>query len=166
MNNFYKTSVILLLFANLIATITLNIPRDTPQEVYDAPKINSNELPKVISREVKGEIFETFKQCFNNQNYDGIYNMLGSVAKTQLSKERVESEMKKLTKYFHKIEDGAFYHSKFVEQQGQTKVYVLNYKVRLPDDCEFGQSGTLEITIAVEADFYQIYGVFLRAGIQ
>lgn len=90
--------------------------------------------------------------------------MFGPVAKAQLTRDKIDSEFRKLVKYFSSVESGSFTHSEFINSQGNTNFYVLYYTVKLPDDSEFGGLGTLKVTVAVQGGEFQIYGIRLNAG--
>lgn len=159
----YQPIVICLLLANLIATIWFGLLKDTdPQS--DVAQTAKHELPSVVNAYVVQKLYDQFAKAFNAGDYDALYDMLGQAAKAQISKEAASLEFRKLTKFFGSIENGGFSHSELVGTQGNTNIYVLYYPVTLPKDSEFGESATLNITLAVQSNDYQVYGFRLHAG--
>jgi len=155
--------IIILLVANLIATIWFGISKDPVGEVNQFTKAAQHELPPVLSSEVRDEIFESFSQYFNAADYDSLYNMFGPVTKAQLTKETVTKELEKLVDYFHSIESGAYAYSELVGSQGSTNIFTMYYSVKLSEKSQFGTKGTLKVTVAVQGNEYQIYGIHLNS---
>ena len=163
MNNSNKI-IISLLVANLAATIwfgTNNTETVSSQKPYE--KASQHQLPDLINNSVKSEILDKFITHFNSQDYDALYDMFGPVAKAQMPRKDMDVEFGKLAKFFHSVESGTFSFAEFSGQQGSTTIYVLNYTVNLSDKSEFGQIGTLKITIAIDSNEYQIYGIHLNS---
>jgi len=162
-----KTSqavIILLLVANLAATIWFGVEKRNRPEPIQGTASSSHSLPALITDDVKEQILEEFKRLFNEGNFDGLYSMFGAAAQARFSKEASDQEFEKLKKFFHSVEDGGFSHSEFLGAQGDTNVYVLNYVVKLAETSEFGTKGTLKVTLAVHGDQYEIYGIRLNGG--
>ena len=156
--------IIMLLVANLTATIWFGGNENTSEVQGTNEQVLHHELPPEISEGVRADLFETFTTNFNSANYDALYDMFGPVAKEQLVKEEIYNEFRKLTKFFHQIESGEFGMAEFSGQQGDTKVYVLNYPVKLSEKSEFGKSGVLKITVAANTEGFQVYGIYLHAN--
>ncbi|WNC67827.1 hypothetical protein RI845_15025 [Thalassotalea nanhaiensis] len=162
MNNSNKI-IISLLVANLAATVwfgTNTTAVVSSQKPYE--KASQHQLPDLINSSVKSEILNTFIKHFNSKNYDALYDMFGPVAKAQIPRKDMDVEFGKLTKYFHSVESGSFSFAEFSGQQGSSTVYVLNYTVNLSEKSDFGEIGTLKITIAIDGNEYQIYGIRLN----
>ncbi|WP_153304337.1 hypothetical protein [Desulfosudis oleivorans] len=155
--------IIILLVANLIATIWFGINKEPGGEVSQIAKAAHHELPPVVSSEVRNEIFETFFQYFNAADYDSLYNMFGPVAKAEVLKEASVKEFKRMVDYFHSIESGVYIYSELLGSRGNTNIYTMYYSVNLSEKSEFGTKGTLKVTIAVQGNEYQIYGIRLNA---
>lgn len=151
--------IIILLVANLIATIWFGISKEPVGDVSQIAKSAQHELPSVVTSEVRDEILEKFTQYFNTADYDSLYNMFGPVAKAQFTKEAAITELKKLVEYFYSIESGVYTYAELVSSQGNTNVYTMYYSVKLSEKSEFGTNGTLKVTIAVQGNDYQIYGI-------
>ncbi len=151
--------IIVLLVANLVATIWFGFENRPLQRQSQIETIARHELPEIITDEIREQIFETFKTEFNSKNFDALYGMLGEVAKAQLTKEDAYSTFEKLVKYFHSIEDGAYTHTELIQTQGNTSVYKLHYSVKLSEKSELGTKGNLKVTIGVQGEEFQIYGV-------
>ena len=158
--------IISLLVANLIATVWFGLtPAKNPSsQIPMTESVKKHELPNVISSSVKAELLNTFIAHYNDQDYSSLYNMFGPVAQSQLSEEQMLIEFKKMTKFFGNVESGSFKFAEFSSQHGSSLVYILNYNVRLSDKSEFGENGDLKITIAVEGDDFQVYGIRLNGG--
>ncbi|MBQ0784414.1 MAG: hypothetical protein KBT66_09305 [Amphritea sp.] len=159
-----QSVIIILLVANLIATIWFGIDKEPTQSVSVAEKAATHELPSVVNSEVRKDLYSKFAKAFNSANYDALYNMFGPAAKAQFTKDSADLEFQKLTKFFHSVESGAFTHSELTGTKGNTNIYVLYYVVKLAESSEFGTSGTLKITVAVQGGEYQVYGIRLNAG--
>ena len=154
--------IISLLTANLLATIWFGVSSNSPQSNQKPFEQAANhELPKVITDDIKEDILQRFKAFFNSQDYEGLYNMFGSVAKAQIPREKMDVEFKKLTNIFHSIEDGSYNYAEFLQRQGGTTVYILHYAVQLSEQSTIGNTGNLKIMIAIEGNNYQIYGIRL-----
>lgn len=162
MNNSNKI-IISLLIANLAATIWFGTSKTeivSSQKPYE--KASQHQLPDLINNSIKSEILDTFIAHFNSKDYDALYDMFGPVARAQIPREDMDVEFGKLAKFFHSVESGSFSFAEFSGQQGSTTVYVLNYTVNLSEKSEFGQIGTLKVTIAIDGSEYQIYGIRLN----
>jgi hypothetical protein len=155
--------IIILLITNLVATVWFGLNNNAPSNLSQTQQASTHELPETVNSDVRVAIYKEFSSAFNVQDYDALYNMFGPVAKAQLTREKIDSEFKKLVKYFHSVEGGTFTHSELINTQGNTSIYLLYYTVKLPDDSEFGNSGTLKVTVAVQSGEYQIYGIRLNA---
>ncbi len=154
-----------LLVANLAATIYFG----TQDQVAAVPppagaRSNSDDLPAVINTRLKQSLYDRFVEAFNSEDYDGLYEMLGPVAKAQFSREQTIEQFEKLVKYFQGIDEGGFTHSELAKTQGSTRLYVLYYTVRFSEGSELGEKGTLSITLAVKGTDHEIYGIRLYAG--
>lgn len=162
MNNSNKI-IISLLVANLAATIWFgNKNSDLPQDLNPHEQVSNHQLPDLITTTIKSELLDTFITHFNAKDYDALYDMFGPVAKAQLEKEGVTKEFTKLTTLFHGLQSGTFSFSEFAGQQGSATYYVLNYTVKLSEKSDFGVIGDLKITVAIDGDHYQVYGILLN----
>ncbi|HEX5057540.1 MAG TPA: hypothetical protein VFX02_13720 [Gammaproteobacteria bacterium] len=154
--------IILLLAANLVAMLwsdTDGHATDEAAAVAVAPP-----LPKIVSVELKEELLENFIEYFNDRDFDEIYTMLGPSARAQVDEDTLETRFEKLAKLFGSIENGAYSHSLLVGTQGATRIYQLYYQLKLSDDSELGDAGTLQITLEIEGEDYQIYDLSLQVG--
>lgn len=156
--------IIALLLANLGATIWFGTKDDFTPAVARTTESSAHELPSSVGPDVRQALYEDFSKAFNSSDFDALYNMLGPVAQAEVSRETVDKEFNKLIKFFHSVKGGAYSHSELVGSKGNTNIYVLNYSVKLPESSEFGTQGTLTITLAVQNDGYQVYGIRLNAG--
>ncbi len=156
--------IILLLVANLSATIWFGMDKSTAPLMNPSQKSAVHNLPPIITHGVRDELLSSITAAFNAKDYDALYNMLGPAAKAQVSMKEALVEFEKLIKYFHSIEGGAYIHSEFASTQGNTMIYVLHYSVTLSEESAFGTSGKLTITIAVQDSEYQVYGFRINAG--
>jgi len=87
--------------------------------------------------------------------------MFGSSAKAQFTKETADTEFKKLQKYFKSVKDGTYTYTELAGTQGNTKIYNVYYAVSFPEPDALAKSGKLKITLAVQAQDWQIYGIRL-----
>jgi hypothetical protein len=156
--------IIILLVANLIATIWFGLTDHPSNKSLSLNKEVEQELPSVITPEVRADLYSQFAKAFNASDYDAFYDMFGPVAKAQFTKESSDETLKKMVTYFHSAESGAYTHSELVRNQGDTKIYNMYYAVKLHESSVFGAKGVLKITIAVNGSEYQIYGMRLNAG--
>jgi hypothetical protein len=154
--------IALLLAANLVATLWSGRGADAADE--SAVSALSPPLPKIVSAELKEDLLEEFIDHFNDGDFDDIYDMLGPSARAQVSERVLESRFEKLADLFDSIEGGAYSHSLLVGMQGATRIYQLYYGLRLSGKSELGPEGTLQITLAIEGEDYQIYDLSLLAG--
>ena len=167
--------IILLLIANLLATFWYGTQRQAaPPAAAVAPApgnaqglvqgYTSPQLPAIISEDVRNGLLEQFITAFNSEDYAALYEMLGPAARTQIDEETTLEEFRKLAQYFHGVEEGAFTHAQLNAQQGNTFIYTLHYLVKLPESSEFGTKGRLTITLAVQGDAFQVFGIRLNGG--
>jgi hypothetical protein len=154
--------IILLLAANLVATVWSNLGEDADDDT--AAVALALPLPKIVSAALKEDLLEEFIDHFNDGDFDELYDMLGPAAQAQISEEALETRFEKLAELFDSIEEGAFSHSLLVGTQGNTRIYQLYYELKLSEDSELGEQGTLQITLAIEGEDYQIYDLALQAG--
>ncbi|WP_413662501.1 hypothetical protein ACG1BZ_14885 [Microbulbifer sp. CNSA002] len=159
-----QSVIILLLVANLVATVWFGLNERTAPVQTQAEKTAEHELPLFIDSKVRVHIYNEFVKAFNAGDNDALYDMFGPAAKAQFTKESAETEFQRLTKIFNSVESGAFTHSQLAGTEGNTSFYVLHYAVKFPDESEFGTSGTLKVTIAIQGSEYQIYGIMINAG--
>ena len=159
------TLVIVLLITNLLATVYFGMREQQPsQSPIQQVQSTGDELPAVINTRVKQALYDRFVEGFNKADYDGLYNMLGPVARAQFSREQTIEQFEKLVRYFQGIEEGGFTHSELANTQGSTRIYVLYYSVRFAQGSELGEKGTLSISVAVKGTDHEIYGIRLYAG--
>lgn len=159
------TLVLILLIANLFATVYFGMQdQQTPETQAVQHQSTGDELPAVINSRVKQALYDRFVEGFNKADYDGLYDMLGPVARAQFSREQTIEQFEKLVRYFRGIEDGGFTHSELANTQGSTRIYVLYYSVRFAEGSELGEKGTLSISVAVKGTDTEIYGIRLYAG--
>lgn len=158
-----QSVIIILLVANLAATFWFGLNKTNPPAMSQAQQVATHELPQVVNSKVRDSLYKEFASAFNAEDYDALYEMFGPVAKAQIAREEMDSEFKKLVKYFSSVQSGGFTHSELAYTQGNTNVYVLYYTVKLPEESEFGSLGTLKITVAVQGDEFQVYGIRLNA---
>ena len=162
MNNTNKI-IISLLVANLAATIWFGNKSNNGnlnQKPYE--QASNHQLPDLITDTVKQELLDTFIKHFNVANYSGLYDMFGPVAKAQIAREHMDKEFGKLAKFFHSVKSGSYSFAEFSGQQGSNIIYVLNYTVKLSEKSDFGEIGELKITIAIDGNNYQVYGIRLN----
>lgn len=162
MNNANKL-IISLLVANLVATVWFKNNSHyvvSNQKPYE--QASNHQLPDLITNTVKSSLLATFIKHFNEANYNGLYDMFGPVAKAQIAREDMDKEFVKLVKFFHGVKSGTFSFAEFSGQQGSMTIYVLNYTVKLSEKSDFGEIGALKITIAIDDNGYQVYGIRLN----
>lgn len=153
--------IVLLLAANLIATLWSAGGDDAGETaaVALAPA-----LPKIVSAELKEELLEEFIDYFNDGDFDEIYDMLGPSAQAQVDEDALQNRFEKLADLFDSIEAGTYSHSLLVGTQGATRIYQLYYRLKLSEDSELGDLGTLQITLEIEGEDYQIHDLSLQVG--
>ncbi len=156
--------VIILLVANLIATVWFGVKSTSNNENMQAKNTSQHTLPKIITSEIKNELFDQFTLAFNSGDYKSMYNLMGPIARAQYPYEKAEEDFPKLIKFFHSVESGTFTYSELVKSQGDTNIYNLNYTVVLSEKSELGRNGNLRITILIQGDDHQVYGFHLNAG--
>ena len=156
--------IIVLLLANLAATIWFGVNNGGSAQGSAAQYNSSQALPAVISKEVRSNIFESIKENFNSRNYEELYAILGPAVQARFSKEESFKTFEKLSDYFDSIESGAYSHSEFLGENGDARNYMLYYTIKLSDKSKFGNSGTLKVTIVVRGSEYEVYGLRINAG--
>ena len=157
------TVIIILLVANLAATIWFGSNAPQPVSHTEVSRAAEHQLPESITETVRNELLDTFSNSFNNHDMEVLYNMFGPVAKAQISRTDIEEQFGKLIKFFGSINGGAYTHSQLTDSSGNTSIYILFYSVKLSEKSEFGKKGILKITISVTDDEYQVYGIHLIA---
>jgi hypothetical protein len=154
--------IILLLAANLIVMLRSHSDGHAADEA--AAVALAQPLPKIVSAELKEELLEEFIDNFNDRDFDDIYAMLGPSARAQIDEEALEIRYEKLADLFDSIKEGTYSHSLLVGTQGATRIYELYYRLKLSEDSELGDTGTLQITLEIEGEDYQIYDLSLQVG--
>ena len=154
--------IILLLAANLIVMLWSGSDDHAADE--SAAGALAQPLPKIVSAELKEELLEEFIENFNDRDFDDIYAMLGPSARAQVDEEALETRFEKMAELFDSIEEGVYTHSLLVGTQGATRIYQLYYRLKLSEDSELGDAGTLQITLEIEGEDYQIYDLSLQVG--
>lgn len=154
--------IVLLLAANLVATLWSGTDTDAEEEAASA--VITPALPKIVSAELKEDLLDEFIDHFNGGDFDEIYDMLGPSAQAQVEEKALAARFEKLAELFDSIESGAYSHSLLVGTQGSTRIYQLYYGLKLSEDSELGGEGTLQITLAIEGEDYQIYDLSLQVG--
>ena len=166
MNNPNKI-IISLLVANLAATIWFgNNSNDSQPSQKPYEKASNHQLPDLITMSVKSELLDTFMKNFNSKNYSGLYEMLGPIAKLQTTKEDMGKEFGKLTKYFDSVNSGAFRFAEFSTQKGSRVIYVLNYSLKFSGKSNAKGTAKLKITIAIDGNNYQVYGLNVDGNLE
>lgn len=154
--------IIMLLVANFAATIYFGTQERQNIEASESSSASIHNLPAIITPEARKLELNKFSKAFNTKNMDDLYNMFGPAAQAQISREDIVKNFGNLINYFGSIEGGAYTHAELSETIGNTSVYILHYKVKLSKESKFGATGDLRITIAVQEDDYQIYGIHLN----
>lgn len=161
--------IIFLVSLNLVATfffgivnyLTLTLPKPLEQTV-------NQDIPDVISTQVKSDILTRFIMYFNSEDHNSLYDMLGVNAKSQSSLDEKAIEFARFNQFFHKIKQGTFNNTKFVGQQGNATLYALIYDIELTEHSELGDSGKLKVTIEIADEepnsSYQIVNFYLYAN--
>ena len=149
--------IIILLIANLVATIWFGLSEKTQPELSLIEKASKHELPPIISQKVREQLLQQFTTLFNASDYDGLYNMFGPAAKAQLNKDDVINVMGKLKEVFRSIQEGAYVNSEHVGIKGSMNMYRLNYSVKFSEAADFGSKGTLQIIVGVQGQEYQVF---------
>lgn len=156
--------IIVLLVANLSATIWFGSNNRPEQIAVQQDETVLHKLPESITPQVRQELMDRYKEAYNNEDADALYDMFGPVVKAQLSREEAAAKFESIFNMFGSIEGGAYVHSELESTQGDTKVFTLFYTVGLSDTQEFGNKGTLKVTVATQGSEYQIYRFVLHAG--
>ena len=154
--------IIFLLLVNIGATFWFGFQKPDSTQPTPVQETFKHNLPEIITKEVVDNIFTKFKLHFNNEDYDEMYNMFGDVTKNQVSKEAANKEFKMLIGFFKHIESGAYTHSKYISSEGNTSFYQIYYNVSFSQNDLSKQNGYLQITVAVQGNSYQIYGMRLN----
>ena len=154
--------IALLLAANLIVLLWSGSDGHAADEA--AAVALAQPLPKIVSAELKEELLEDFIENFNDRDFDDIYAMLGPSARAQVDEDALETRFEKMAELFDSIEEGVYSHSLLVGTQGATRIYQLYYRLKLSEDSDLGDAGTLQITLEIEGEDYQIYDLSLQVG--
>lgn len=152
--------IALLLVANLAATVWFGLNHHSHRALSDSP-IKKDQLIEPAERQ---RLFDQFQSAFNKHDYDTIYGMLGPLAKRKVDKATIKTEFEKLIRYFKRIESGTYTHSDRIESQDEFQAVTLNYRVRLSEKSEFGQKGSLKISLIIRNDHTEVYGIRLTSG--
>ncbi|GAA5316662.1 MAG: hypothetical protein AseanaTS_18660 [Candidatus Pelagadaptatus aseana] len=161
----FQRWVIVLLLANLAATVYFGLTQPDSSSDFSEQSDKTAELPVVVSGVVRDRWFNQFREAFNREDFDAVYDMFSPAAQARIDKADMYSELRRLKKAFYQLKpDGAYSHSEFVKNLGDAQVYTLFYNVSFSERSEFGSSGTLKITIAVQGDRLQVLGIHLMSN--
>jgi len=160
----YQAIVIILLVGNILATFWFGLSETPTEAMTPTQQTAKHDLPKIITANERKIIFSEFQEAFNSSDYDALYDMFGDAAKAQFTKETAREQFGKLSDFFHSAESGAYTHSELTGSKGNTNFYIMYYAVKLSEDSKFGTAGELKVTIAVQGNSYEIYGMHLSGG--
>ncbi len=155
--------IILLLIANIFATVWFGINHPVSDESNQLEKASQHELPKFITSDVIDGLYNRFSKAFNSRDYKTMYDMFGPAAKAQFSAVDAKEEFDRLIQFFDYLESGAYTYSELIKSQGSRNVYILHYWVEFSEKSQIGKKGDLKITIAIQGDDFQIYGIRINA---
>lgn len=156
--------IVSLLILNLCTTMYFGLKSNQTVQ-NDRQQTSLHQLPDKITKKIREDIFSDFKTFFNAKDYDSLYDMFGPVAKEQIEKDQLSSAFDKLLSTFGEIKSGAFEYSEFTGNSGNIKGYALFYRVSLKEGGNFGDAAKLKISIGVDKDEYEIYGIHLNSTI-
>ncbi|MCV2886458.1 DUF3887 domain-containing protein [Aestuariibacter sp. AA17] len=159
MKSIYAT-IIVLLVANLVATIWFGVERNSLPTTQIESK---NALPEHIDKHVRDELYERFVSAYNDRDYNAVYDLFSDSSKAQIDKKDILKTMDELVEYFDSIIQGGFSHSEFLGHQGDTKQFRLVYPVKFSENSKFGTSGKLYVTLAVRGGEHEVWGFNLRS---
>jgi len=167
-----RTSPILYIIAtvlciNLIATLWIGfkIPSHISSNTNEISQITTK-LPIYITKDVKKQILSDFIKSFNSGNKDIFYDFYSDLARMQMTKDDLSKSYNQLLDYFDGVEEGSFSHYEYSGQQGNLRIFTLNYSVKLSKKSKFGQLGELIITITDDGNDYGIVSTYMKAKTQ
>ena len=143
MNNSSNVLIILLLVANLCATLYFGTRDNSAALNNQGSSASRHELPEIITKDVRKKIKNDFIKHFNARDYDALHLMFGEVARTQFTKEETVQSFEKLSDYFGKITYGTYASSEFAGSNGSVQYYVLYYRVVLSEEVSLVMPPTL-----------------------
>ncbi|SHK09689.1 hypothetical protein SAMN02745216_02859 [Desulfatibacillum alkenivorans DSM 16219] len=156
--------IAVLLIANLAATAWVAVKVSSPS-THVSGEQPGEVLPDFITKDVKKKIFNDFQAAYNSGSHDAFYNLFSDLAKAQIDEEALGGTHDQLLSSLGKVEDGVYSHYNYVQRQGNLKVFVLYYAVKLPDSL-LGNAGEVKITISVDDEEYGILGAHLFSNSQ
>ena len=107
------------------------------------------------------DLFEKFKELYNNKNYEQLFLMFDKAVQIQLGKVTFSEQLEGLHEFFGEIESGAYSHYA-VDVSSGVKEFVLFYILKVTKG---SKKATLTFNIVQQNDEpYRIYGFNLKTS--
>ena len=116
------------------------------------------QLPSYIGLSEIELLFTKIKSLYNRKDTDGLYQLLGSIRRAQLTEETVKLQMEPVFKSLGKIQSDFFVQHQFLGQQGLYKLFTLNFSVKY----ENAKKGIATVSIIDDGKSYQLDGVMFN----
>jgi len=149
--------ILMLLVCNLAATgyVIFKLQQTDNGKSASTSEPLPNELD---STKGKDELFEKFRELFNNKDDDGLYELLDPLVRVEITREKFDEQLPIIYQISSTIKSGAYSHYDYQGMSRGRKVFVLHYIIETDKG-----TATLDITIAkADQEPYTIWGFHLN----
>ncbi len=152
----FNVIIVILLVLNLSATVALLIDNlSSDSDNGDTESSISSSLPDSLkSSEAKLNLFNSLVQPYNDQDSDALYDKMGALMKTEVSRQDFSEQLEILYDMSGKITNGTYSHYETLPDQYGMSGYVLYYSADI-------NKGPCQVKITVyqqDDDPYQVVG--------
>lgn len=149
--------VLVLLICNLTGTGYLIFK--SQQTGSEGSASTSEPLPDELnSAKGKKELFERFREPFNNKDSDSLYELLDPLVRVEVTREKLDEQMPLIYQIGNTIKSGVYSHYDYQGATRGRKVFILHYIVETDKG-----TATLDITVAkANQEPYTIWGFRLN----
>lgn len=147
MSNILLIVILMLLICNLGATAFLGWQ---VRQVSNSGEVSEQKpLPAALSSKAERmNLYEVFRDHYNNRNNDELYEMMHPLVHVQLSEEQMEQQSEQIYDMFGDIEKGAYSHYEYAGNAKGKEVFNLYYQLKT----EKMDSAVLRITVVTDRD--------------
>ncbi len=149
--------ILVLLTCNLSATGYLlfkSQQNDSEQSVSTSEPL-PDELDSANGRD---ELFEKFREPFNNKDDDSLYELLNPLVRVEVTREKFDEQMPLIYQIGNTINSGVYSHYDYQGISRGRKVFILHYIIETDKG-----TATLDITVAkADQEPYTVWGFHLN----
>lgn len=131
---------------------TVPIMTEQSMEIYSVP------LPNYLAKSELELIFSKIKAAYNQESVEQLYQLMGPIGRSQLTKETASKQMQPTFEGLGKISNGFYVQHQYLGKQGLYRFFALNYSVQY----EKAPKGFVTINVIDDGVSYQINGMMFN----